>query len=342
MEKLTGLKSKHFIWLFFLIFSCTSTPKKSSYYFEGEALGTTYHIRAIADKNSKILSRKDIDSVIDAVNQSLSTYIPSSLISRINKGEKLKADQQFKDVFRAAQKIYKETNGYYDPTIGILVNAWGFGPGKKMEGIERDSSIVDSLLKFVGYQYVKIDSSDFVKKKYPQIYFDYNSIAKGYAIDRVGKMLSDKGFNNYLVEIGGEVLAKGKNTAKNRKWTVAIDNPNRQSKKNYYSIIHLENRAMATSGNYRKFYVDKKTGKKYVHTLNPKTGYPVISHLLSASVLAKNTTLADGYATALMVLGLEKSKEFLKKHPELDAVLIYSDEKGNLKVFKTKGVKFLD
>jgi len=326
----------------FIILSCTEKQVQQPYYFEGNALGTSYHIKAFPNKNSKKTEKKDIDSVITAVNNSLSTYQTNSLISRINKGEKVKVDQQFKDVYKAAQKIYAETGGLYDPTIGILVNAWGFGPTKKIENIESNPKLIDSLKKYVGYHLIEIDPQGFLQKKYPQIYIDYNSIAKGYAIDRVGKMLNKKNINNYLVEIGGEVLVKGKNIKKNRQWLVAIDNPNRQSGNKFISKVALQNQAMATSGNYRKFYIDSKTGKKYVHTLNTKTGYPTQSDLLSASVIAKNCTLADGYATAFMTMGFKKSKDFLAKHPELQAFFVYSDEQGNVKIYHTIDVKNIE
>ncbi len=327
-----------FAGLFFLFFSCKQTKKSEKIYFQGEALGTTYHITAIPGKGSREVQQKDIDSVIEAVNASLSTYRPNSLISRINKGEELKVDEMFKEVYVEAGKIYKNTDGVYDPTIGIVVNAYGFGPGKKIEGIEKDSSIVDSLMRFVGYDMIRIDKGDTLRKKYPQIFIDYNSIAKGYAIDRVGKFFADRGFTDYLIEIGGEVLGKGKNRLKKRPWIVAIDNPDRKSDKKLFSKIELTDKAMATSGNYRKFYVDEKTGKKYVHTINSKTGYPEISHLLSATIIADNCMKADGYATACMALGLDKCKDLLSKHPELQAFLIYSDEKGNLKTYKTSGI----
>ncbi len=329
------------ILILLALFSCQVKKNTNSHYFEGEALGTTYHINIIPSTTSKQVQKKDVDSVIEAINASLSTYRSNSLISRINKGEVLKVDQQFKDVYSAAKEIYRETGGLYDPTIGILVNAWGFGPKKKIAHIETDSTIVDSLKKFVGYDFLHIDEQDFLQKRYPQVYIDYNSIAKGYAIDRVGKMIENKGINNYIVEIGGEVLAKGRNTLKNRNWLVAIDNPKRDKKQKIISKIALVNQAIATSGNYRKFYVDSITGKKYVHTLNPKTGYPVQRHLLSASIVAPNCTMADGYATAMMVMGIDSAKTFLAKHPELQAFLVYSDDKGNLKIYKTKGLKII-
>ncbi len=329
------------VLLLYLLYACQS-EKPEYFYYEGNALGTTYHVTAIAKGQEKSFQQRNIDSVITAVNNSLSTYQENSLISRINKGESLKLDQQFKDVYKAAQKIYVETGGLYDPTIGILVNAWGFGPAEKIPQIAKDSTIVDSLKRYVGYDFLSIDEHGFLKKKYPQVYIDYNSIAKGYAIDRVGKMLNDKGFENFLVEIGGEVLAKGKNILKDRDWLVAIDNPERQNGNKFISKITLINQAMATSGNYRKYYIDKTTGKKYVHTIDPKTGYPVARHLLSASIIADNCTMADGYATACMVMGLKASQNFLKKHPELQAFLVYSDEQGNIKTYKTEGIKIVE
>ncbi len=324
-----------------LLSACQQSKTANPHHFEGEALGTTYHIKIIPSTTSKAVYKKDIDSVIEAINASLSTYRPNSLISRINKGETLHVDQQFKDVYNAAKEIYRETGGLYDPTIGILVNAWGFGPKKKLQRIETDSSLVDSLKRYVGYDFLNIDEDGFLQKRFPQVYIDYNSIAKGYAIDRVGKMIEHKGINNYIVEIGGEVLAKGKNTLQNRNWMVAIDNPDRHEKQKFISKIILNNQAIATSGNYRKFYIDPDTGKKYVHTINPKTGYPIQRHLLSASVVADNCTMADGYATAMMVMGLEASKKFLNLHPELQAFLVYSDAEGKLKTYQTKGLKLI-
>ena len=332
--------AKTFI-IFLFISGCKNTSSEKKHYFEGNALGTTYHITAFASQNSQSVSKKDIDSVITAVNNSLSTYQPNSLISQINNGKTLKPDRQFIEVYQAAKKIYRETGGLYDPSIGILVNAWGFGPKKKIPNIARDSSIVDSLKKYVGYDLLSIDEDGFLKKKYPQIYIDYNSIAKGYAIDRVGNMLTQKGYDNFLVEIGGEVLAKGKNLEQKRAWLVAIDNPDRKGNK-FISKILLSDKAMATSGNYRKYYIDKKTGKKYVHTIDPKTGYPAIRHLLSASIIADNCTMADGYATACMVMGLKPSKKFLEKHPELQAFLVYSDEKGNIKTYVAGNIKIIN
>lgn len=300
--------------------------------FQGYALGTTYKI--IVQGDGERLRQKDIEDLIRQLNQSLSTYQGQSLISRINRGDTLKADRHFAYVFRKAYEIYRETEGRYDPTIGLLVNAWGFGPGKKIQGIETDSTIVDSLMRYVGMDMVRIDKDSTVRKKYPQIFIDFNSIAKGYVIDQIGALIASKGYRNYLVELGGEVLARGRNMRENRPWIVSIDYPEPGSDREILDVP-LTNRAVATSGNYRKFKIDRKTGRKYVHTLNALTGYPAISHLLSASVFAPTCTVADGWATACMASGLDKARQYIEAHPELDAILIYSDSTGQIRVWNS-------
>jgi thiamine biosynthesis lipoprotein len=320
----------------FLLVSCQKEIHETD--FTGKALGTTYHIRIQGDGAD--ISRKEIEQLIADLNQSLSTYISGSLISRINRGEKLKADTHFRYVFEQAAKVYKETDGIFDPTVGILVNAWGFGPGKKMKGIEKDSSLVDSLLQYVGFDRVKIDAAGYVFKENPGIYFDFNAIAKGYVIDKIGELIASKGYNHYLVELGGEVLARGKNIKENRPWTVAIDYPVPGSN-SYAAAVVLKDNALATSGNYRKYRIDKQTGRKYVHTINPLTGYPAQSELLSASVMAPNCTLADAWATACMASGLEKSKKYILQHKDLEGLLIYSDPNGKLQIWKSEGIKII-
>ena len=331
---LSGVKKILALVGLLLIFGQCKRPE--TYYFEGNALGTTYHIRVQGKGQS--LSQKDIQDLIRRLNASLSTYQATSLISCINRGDTLPADKHFRFVLERARKIYKATGGRYDPTIGILVNAWGFGPGRRIPGIERDSSVVDSLMHYVGLDMVKIDSAGIVRKKYPQIFIDFNSIAKGYVIDRIAAMIAAKGYRNYLVELGGEVVAHGRNIAENRDWIVGIDYPTPGSNSEILEL-YLRNRAIATSGNYRKFKIDPETGRKYVHTIDARTGYPAISHLLSASVLAPDCTDADGWATACMASGFENAKQYIQSHPELDAVLIYSDTTGKIQVWESKGVR---
>jgi len=323
-----------FILFIFLLAGCRNElPEKT---FSGKALGTTYHIRV--QGKGKPLKQKDIEELIARLNRSLSTYISGSLISKINRGDTLRADEHFRRVFEQAYTVYKETGGIYDPTIGILVNAWGFGPGKKIKGIETDTAIVDSLLHYVGMDMVYIDEEGFVHKKYPQIFLDFNSIAKGYIIDRIGDLIEEKGYRNYLVELGGEVLARGQNMRENRPWLVAVDYP-LPGNEAFITGVELHNEAIATSGNYRKYRVDKKTGKKFVHTLNPQTGFPEPSDLLSVSIIAPDCTTADAWATACMAAGKEKAIQFINNHPGLKGILIYSGENGQLKIWTSPAVK---
>ncbi|NPA43050.1 MAG: FAD:protein FMN transferase [Chlorobi bacterium] len=323
--------------LILLLGACRpSVPEKK---MTGRALGTTYHIRV--QGKGEPLERKDIENLIADLNRSLSTYISSSLISRINRGDTLKADIHFRRVFEAADRIYRASGGIYDPTVGILVNAWGFGPGKRIPGLDTMPHKVDSLRRFVGWNLVSIDSAGYVRKEHPAVFLDFNSIAKGYIIDRIGDLIASKGYENYLVELGGEVLARGSNIREGRPWLVAVDYP-LPGKERFAAAVELHDQAIATSGNYRKYRIDKRTGRKYVHTLNPFTGYPEPSDLLSASVIAPDCTTADGWATACMAAGTEKAKTFLTSREELEGILIYSDSTGRLRIWKTPGIKLTE
>ncbi|UMB59266.1 FAD:protein FMN transferase [Lutibacter sp. A80] len=299
--------------------------------FQGNAIGTSYSIKYVASKNANFELK--IDSIINIVNKSTSTYIPSSDISKINHGDTtIIVDAIFEEVFKKSEKIYHETAGDFDPTVGALVNAWGFGPEKKINNL--DSLKIDSLLKYVGFDKVKLTNKR-VKKLYPEIYFDFNAIGKGYLVDMVAREFEAANIKNYMVEIGGEIRVRGKNQH-NEFWKIAIENPNEDGSRSFAKVIQLKDEAMATSGNYRKYRI-AKNGKKYVHTINAKTGYASESNLLSASVIAKTDCAdVDGYATAFMAMGLEKSKVFLEKHTELKAFLIYTDKNHEIKTFSSK------
>ena len=318
-----------------ILLSCDGKPEWVKNQNVGGALGTTFSIIYIADE--PLDYAKEIDSVFAAVNKSMSTYIPSSDISKINSGDTtVVVDEMFKQVFKISSKVHKVSNGFFDPTVGVLVNAWGFGP----EGQQKlDSAKVDSLLHYVGWDKVKLNQNGTIKKQNPNIRFDFNAVAKGYAIDRLGELLRQKGITNYLVEVGGEILAKGKNYVPEKEWTVGIDNPTDTEVRGSAAIIHLDDRALASSGNYRKFRIDPETGEKYVHTINPKTGYPKTSNVLAANVLAPNCATADAFATAFMAMDLEDSEKLLESEKELDAFIIYLDEEGNTKTFMTEGFK---
>lgn len=324
--------------LFFLIIlfiSCNESVKKPYQKLEGLALGTIFHITY--DPSKYELSENEIDSLLHLVNKSMSTYIPNSDISKINLGDTtIVVDDLFVEVFNKSDRIYRETDGYFDPTIGIIVNAWGFGPKSQLE--PTDSAQIKTLLTYVGLKNVKIEKG-IVQKKFMESYLDFNAIAKGFAVDVIGRYMESQNIKNYLVEIGGEIRARGLNSSRNA-WTIAIEEPNYDGSRSFQSIISLSNESIATSGNYRKFKIDSLTGEKYAHTMDTKTGFPSKSNLLSASVISeKDCADVDAYATALMSMGLEKSKAFLKKHSELKAFLIFSSEDGKIKTFATKNLR---
>jgi thiamine biosynthesis lipoprotein len=327
---------KHIIWFLFLILmvSCKNErPQKS--FFQGQAFGTTFSIQVYSI--NEIDFEKGIDSVLSKVNNSVSTYIPESDISKINSGNTtIIVDDIFIDNFNISAEVYEITGGFFDPTIGVLRNAYGFGDTNSIQEI--DSLALDSMMKFVGFNKVKLTSENKIEKVYPEIYIDFNAVAKGYGIDLIGSYLDSKGVGNYLIELGGEILAKGKNVEKNKSWLVGIENVNLNDK-SFSSIIALENIAMATSGNYRKFRIDSLTGKKYVHTLNPITGSAAKSDITSATVLAPTCALADAYATAFMALGLENSKAILKNIDKIDVYFTYNDQNNEEQVFATEGLK---
>lgn len=325
-----------FILVVVFLTSCKLSPdeyvENSNY---GGVFGTSYSLKYLADKELDF--QKEIDSVFSAVNQSLSTYIPTSDISRINQGDsQIKVDHMFQEVFRLSEKVYTDTKGYFDPTVGSLVNAWGFGPGKD---ILMDSTRVDSLLNLVGFDKVKINEKQQVVKENPNIYFDFNAIAKGYAIDRLAKMMDEKKIDNYLLEVGGELVAKGINQIKKKPWVVGIDDPQIEKGGRLKILIELQDRALASSGNYRKFRIDSMTGKKYVHTIDPITGYTKNGNTLGVTVLANSCAKADAYATAFMAMDLSQAKALLAQQSELDAYIIYLDENGEAKEFMTDGFK---
>lgn len=328
------MKKILFLVIFTLISSCAKEAQKQFQRLEGVAFGTTFSISM--DDAEKKVSEKDIDSLIYIMNKSLSTYIPTSDISRINKGDStVVVDQLFREVFEKSSKIYQETEGAFDPTIGILVNAWGFGPEMSLDQMNQEA--IDSLMLYVGFDKVAIKDGK-VFKKYPETYLDFNASAKGFAVDVIGRFLESKNIDNYLIEIGGEIRARGL-SQKKRSWRIAIEEPNFDGTRSYQTVIALNNESIATSGNYRKFKIDSLSGEKYAHTINTQTGYPSKSNLLSASVIGDfDCADADAYATAFMAMGLDKTKIFLDDHKEIKAFLIYSDPEEGLKTYKTENL----
>ncbi|MEO0527816.1 MAG: FAD:protein FMN transferase [Bacteroidota bacterium] len=329
------MKYVYFLFMILFAVSCKTEPKPIKNVSVGGALGTTYSIIYLS--NTVLDFEQEIDSVFTAVNASLSTYIPDSDISRINKGDTtVVADDMFQDVFELSKEVHKTTKGYFDPTVGTLVNAWGFGPGKQ---ISLDSTKVDSLLTYVGFDKVGIGPGRSVKKSDPNIYFDFNAVAKGYAIDRLGVMLHQKGIDDYLIEVGGEIVAKGENSIKGKPWVVGVEDPQVKAGRTPKLLVQLKDRALASSGNYRKFRVDSLTGKKYVHTIDPKTGYTKNSNVLGVTIIASSCAKADAYATAFMAMDLDDSIKLLVAQNELEAYIIFLDLEGNVQEFMTDEFK---
>ncbi|MDT0677819.1 FAD:protein FMN transferase [Autumnicola musiva] len=324
------------LFVIFMFLSC-SEGEAEKYTAAGDALGTTYHITFFAEKELPVA--EGLDSIFRVINTSMSTYQEDSDISRINNGNTgIQVDSNFMEVFKYSDKIYKESGGYFDPTVGLLVNAYGFGPEVNYE--QPDARQIDSLMTYIGFNKLSLTEDDRVEKEVPGIYLDFNAIAKGYAIDVIARWFDNRGVDNYLIELGGELVAKGKNTDNDSSWKVAIDDPRQEEgERTFQTVMSLENSALATSGNYRKFRTDSLTGEAYVHTINPLTGKAQQSNLLSASVLAENCTLADGYATAFMALGLEKSKEMLQRIEGVEVYLIYAGGGNELQVFTSEGFK---
>ncbi|NER12428.1 FAD:protein FMN transferase [Leptobacterium flavescens] len=325
----------------FLFISCkkeTSPPKTSSFIVTtGFALGTSYSIKY--EKADGITDlQKEIEDIISKINKSMSTYIPTSDISRVNKGDStVVIDSYFREVFLKSREIWEKTDGSFDPTVGSLVNAWGFGPGEELPNISPEQ--VDSIMEYVGFDKLKLTQDQKIRKKHPEIYIDFNAVAKGYTIDLIGRLFDDHNIENYLIELGGEILTKGRNTELGKDWILGIDDPRQEStnQRDLLTTIRLKNQAMATSGNYRKFRIDPETGEKYVHTVNPKTGYTQKSNVLSVSVVASTCMEADAYATAFMAMELEKTKALLTALHNIEVYIILAGEGDTVKTFATEG-----
>lgn len=326
------------IFLFFsaiVLFSACQKPSKYIYN-EGLIHGTIYHI--IYESPKGVNYQVDIEDRMHEFDQSLSTFEPTSVISRINFNDpEVEVDDDFRTVFKKAEEISEKTGGAFDMTVAPLVNAWGFG-FKHREKVA--GQLIDSLLETVGYRKVKLVGSRIVKEN-PGTMLDASAIAKGYSVDVIAGLLAEKGCKNYMVEIGGEVVAHGVNSI-NQIWRIGINKPkddleNRSNE--LEAIVQIKNRGLATSGNYRNFYIEK--GKKYAHTIDPATGYPVQHNVLSASVLASDCMTADAYATSFMVLGLEKARKIVEADPDLEAFIIYADESGQNQIWCSEGFEKL-
>ena len=313
------------------IFSCSKPANKKI--ISGYSFGTSFSIQFEKDNDENIIKNK-IDSLFKIVNNSFSTYISDSDISKINRGDSLLlVDDHFKKVFLKSYEIWELSQGFFDPTVGSLVNAYGFGPENKIKNFSKKQ--LDSLIQLTGFSKVSLTSEGTIKKKYSNIYLDFNAIGKGYIVDLISELLISYDIKNFLIEIGGEIIAKGKNPNSGDFWKVAIDNPSQKNNRQFIKTIFLKNKALATSGNYRKYIIDSLTGKKYVHTINPKNGKSFQSKILSVSVLASDCMTADAWATALMVMPFRLSKSIIESIEGIDAYWILSNQKGYDEIFSS-------
>jgi len=321
--------------LLFLIISSCKEKKAVISTFSGFTQGTTY---SIVYDNSKNINPDDlklkVEKTLHNFDMSLSLYKDSSIISRLNRNEEVAPDSFFTEVFKKSVNISKITDGAFDITVGPLVNAWGFGPDAHKNFSE---SKRDSLLKFVGIDKVSLINGRLIKSN-PGVKLDVNAIAQGFSVDVICLLFDKLGIKNYLIEIGGEV--RGKGTKAGELWRIGIDKPvdnNMSPGETLQAIIKISDKAIATSGNYRKFYIED--GVKYSHHVDPKTGYTVKNTLLSVSIIADECAMADGVATGCLVMGKEKTIEFLGKHPEFEGYLIFSDDNGNFKTWISEKLK---
>ncbi len=327
---------KNFLWLALLLLATIgilARKNKPAPYtsVDGLIFGTVYQVTYQHDGNLKPV----IEAALKQFDGSLSPFNDTSVITRINRNEPVVPDSFFLRCFEKAMQVSRETNGAFDITVGPLVNAWGFG---FKQGKFPDSLMVDSLLQLTGYEKIRLSNGEIVKDD-PRILLNCSAIAKGYAVDVIARLLEDKGIRNFMVDIGGEVVTKGHNPH-NAPWRIGVNKPVNDSlatNQELQTVLQFTDGALATSGNYRNYYY--KDGKKYAHTIDPHTGYPIEHSILSATVVAKDCMTADALATAFMVMGLEKAIAFAQARPEIDAYFIFSDEKGDFDTFFTEGMK---
>ena len=330
-----------FVVVFFSILGCqeSNTTTVTTYQkLSGQTMGTTYNITYQSTQDIK----DKVETVLKEVNAGVNHYDPNSIISKVNQAkkdwtiEKTAISQHFYTNLHMAQKIFTVTNGAFDPTVMPLINYWGFGYTGKKPVTTVDSIKVDSLLQLVGLDKMVLSNGNIQKEK-PSMQLDFSALAKGYGVDKVGEALEQQGIENYLVDIGGEVRAKGVNK-RGTPWQLGINTPKAEAAfSDYLAVIALDNQSMATSGNYRNFY--ELNGIRYAHTINPKTGYPELNTLLSATVISKDCMTADAYATAFMTMGLEKAFKIAQEDKNIHGYFLFSKENGTIGIQFTKGME---
>ena len=318
-----------YILLTIVLISCKDEPNNER--IIGAVFGTSYSVQYSSDKELNL--EEQFDKLFYIINKSMSTYQANSIISKINRNEETSIDSHFRNVFDASKEIYKLTEGAFDPTIGMLVNAWDFGPEGAVANL--NTKKIDSLMLTVGFDKVeRIDNT--INKQKEDTRLDFNAIAKGYAVDVIAEFLETQNIESYLVEIGGEIRVKGINMGSQKPWKIGVENPNFDGSQTIMKAIALKDQAMATSGTYRKFKTDEN-GNRYAHIIDPSTGYPSKTNILSVSVITDKCMIADAYATAFKAMGIDNVKIFLKDQPELKTFLIYQNDEKELETLSLNG-----
>ncbi len=339
-------KDNLFILAAAIIMACAGcTPDNRYYTIDGTTQGTTFHIvfqPQVSSDSSFAAVRDSVNAILERIDFSVSGYNKESVLTAFNEEGNPHVDKIFLDNFLASVRMTEESLGMFDASAAPLFDLWGFG---FRTGTEVTQAMIDSVLQFVGMDHFHVDSlkagdgsdSILIQRDDPRCRLNFNAIAQGYTSDLIAAKFSEMGMENFLVEVGGEVYARGVNP-KGKFWNVGIDRPvdgNNSPGKDIQAVVHIQNQGLVTSGDYRKFYI--KDGKKISHSINPKTGYPVEHNLLSATVVAPDATIADGYATYLMVLGFDKAREVVESNEKIEALLIFSDG-DSLKVWMSEGM----
>ncbi|MFA8450487.1 MAG: FAD:protein FMN transferase [Bacteroidales bacterium] len=328
------MKPKFLLFVACLIGFISSCSEKDHYKkvkFSGEAQGS-YYVVTYFDNERRNL-QPEIDSLLRVFDESMSLWVEGSVLNKVNDNDTtVQLDDIFKVVFSASQEIADRSNGTFDFTVAPLTAAWGFGA---KDTLNMSQKRIDSLLQYVGYKKVRIKEGKLIKKN-PEVQLDFNAIAQGYTCDYLGEWLQSKGIDNYVIDVGGEVVANGVKRDSSP-WKVGIQDPTAPEEFKSYRVVALYDQGLVTSGNYRKHH--EQSGREVAHTISPITGYPVQDSLLSATVLAKDAMTADGFATACMVMGLDESRKFIESQPDLEGFFIYKTHKGKLKTYATEGMK---
>ena len=308
--------------------SCGKQPKKMV--LQGLAQGSYYAVTYFDEEGRNFLL--EIDSIFHAVDLSVNLWVDSSVISKVNRNEEVTLDKIFIDNFNIAQEAAQLSDGYFDPTISPIVAAWGFS---NKTGDSITPQLIDSLKQLVDYRKIRIESGKVVKEN-PAITLDFNAIAQGYTTDLIAQFLESRGIKNYLVDTGGEIMARGEKPDGNP-WIVGIEKPaeNWDSDRILQTCIALRDKGLVTSGSTRKYV--ERNGKRYSHCIDPKTGYPVEHSVLSVTILAKNSVWADALASICMVMGMERSLPLIQSMDGVEAYYIFANEQNALETFATEG-----